>query len=121
LLGFAFHPDYRNNGEFFVYYNVESDPRTIVLSRFRAQKNDPDRADPDHEEVLLRFKQPFANHNGGPMAFGPDGFLYIGLGDGGGRNAPLGLGQSHKSFMGCVLRIDVDHHDKDRAYAIPKD
>jgi len=114
LLGFAFHPDYAANGEFYIYYSPESEPRGVRLSRMRVSDDDPDRADPDSEEVLLNLQQPFANHNGGPMAFGPDGCLYIGLGDGGGRNDPLGLGQDLSSLMGCLLRIDVDRRDPGR-------
>ena len=121
LLGFAFHPNYGENGEFFVYYSPESAARGGWLSRMRVSADDPNRADPDSEEVLLKLQQPFANHNGGPMAFGPDGYLYIGMGDGGGRNDPSGMGQSLESVMGCLLRIDVDHHDGDRPYAIPDD
>lgn len=121
LLGFAFHPDYKKNGEFFLYYNTESAAQTIYLSRFKVSKTDADRADPDSEEVLTVIKQPFSNHNGGPMAFGPDGMLYIGMGDGGGRNDPTHLGQARSSFMGAVLRIDVNHKDEGKKYAVPKD
>ena len=121
LLGVAFHPNYRRNGELFLYYSPESEPRTNFLSRFRTLKSDSDRIDPDSEEVLMRIKQPFANHNGGPMAFGPDGYLYIGMGDGGGRNDPKQFGQSLDSWMGCVLRIDVDRREAGREYAIPLD
>jgi glucose/arabinose dehydrogenase len=121
LLGLAFHPDYRNNGQFFVYYNPQSEPRVCYVSRFRVSRTDPDRADPDSEEVLLRIQQPFANHNGGSIAFGHDGYLYIGLGDGGGRNDPLELGQDLTSWMGKVLRIDVNRREQGLAYAIPRD
>ena len=121
LLGVAFHPNYSENGQLFVYYSPESAPRAVVLSRFRVHQANPNRMDPDSEEILMRIQQPFANHNGGPMAFGPDGYLYIGMGDGGGRNDPKGLGQALNSWMGCVLRIDVDRHDPGRKYAIPKD
>jgi glucose/arabinose dehydrogenase len=121
LLGFAFHPDYAENGEFFIYYSPEGEPRGARLSRMRVSPDDPDRADPDSEEVLLTLQEPFANHNGGPMAFGPDGYLYLGLGDGGGRNDPTGTGQSLETWLACVLRIDVDHRDAGRAYAIPRD
>ena len=121
LLGLAFHPKYVENGEIFIYYSPESDPRTVALSRFRVDSTDPNRIDPDSEEVLWKTQQPFANHNGGPMAFGPDGYLYIGMGDGGGRNDPMGLGQALDSWMGCVLRIDVDRQAPDRHYAIPPD
>ena len=122
LLGFAFHPKYAENGEFFLYYSPEDVPRGARLSRMRVSADDPDRADPDSEEILLELRQPFANHNGGPMAFGPDGLLYIGLGDGGGRNDPENLGQRlDETMMACMLRIDVDRKDPGRAYGIPKD
>lgn len=121
LLGFAFHPNYADNGEFFIYYSPEAVPRGVRLSRMRVSGDDPNRADPDSEEILLELQEPFANHNGGPMAFGPDGYLYLGLGDGGGRNDPMGLGQSRESLLGCLLRIDVDHRDPGLGYAIPAD
>jgi glucose/arabinose dehydrogenase len=120
LLGLAFHPKYKQNGEFFVYYSSEKKPRTSIVSRFRVSKDDPNKADPT-EEVVMRIPQPYANHNGGSIAFGPDGYLTIGLGDGGGRNDPLGHGQNLETWMGSVLRIDVDKKDGDRNYAIPPD
>ncbi len=122
LLGFAFHPNYAENGEFFIYYSPESQPRGGWLSRMTVSADDADRADMESEEVLLQLEQPFANHNGGPMVFGPDGYLYIGMGDGGGRNDPLGYGQAHnETMMGCILRIDVDHQTGELPYAIPDD
>ena len=121
VLGFAFHPDYKSNGQFFVYYNTESADRTIYLSRFTVSKDDANKADEASEEILMTIKQPFSNHNGGPMAFGPDGYLYIGMGDGGGRNDPEYTAQDRASFLGCVLRIDVDHKSDGKNYAIPKD
>ncbi len=121
LLGFAFHPKFADNGQFFVYYNTVKKPRTIYLSRFHLAEGEPQHADPDSEEILMTISQPFANHNGGPMAFGPDGCLYIGMGDGGGRNDPMGLGQATDSLMGSILRIDVDHPSEGRGYGIPAD
>ena len=82
LLGLAFDPDYASRGFFYVYYTA-SNPRRSVVSRFSVRDNDPNRADPSSEHVILEVLQPFANHNGGNLLFGPDGFLYIGLGDGG--------------------------------------
>lgn len=121
MLGFAFHPKFKENGQFFVYYNPEGKPRMAYLSRFTLQKDNPNKADLASEEVLLEINQPFSNHNGGPMDFGPDGMLYIGFGDGGGRNDPMRTSQSLKSFLGCVLRIDVDHQQPGLKYAIPAD
>lgn len=120
LLGFAFHPNFKSNGQFFVMYNTESKAQTMHLSRFKVS-GDKDKADAGSEEILMTVKQPFSNHNGGPLAFGNDGLLYIGMGDGGGRNDPEKQGQARASFMGSVLRIDVDHHDEGKKYAVPKD
>ena len=121
VLGFAIHPKFKKTGQVFVYYNTKDKPRLIYLSRFTRSKNDPNKADPDSEEILLKIQQPFANHNGGPMAFGPDGYLYIGMGDGGGRNDPENLGQAKNTFMGNILRIDVDRKDAGKKYAVPPD
>ena len=121
LLGLAFHPKYKENGQFFLYYTAKSPPHTSVISRFRVSASDPNKADPKSEEVLLTIKQPYWNHNGGNLAFGPDGYLYIGLGDGGAANDPHGNGQNLKTLLGSILRIDIDHKDAGKAYAIPKD
>src|SRR5262245_36302158 len=75
LLGLAFHPKYKQNREFFVYYTIKDPPHTSIISRFKASKDDPDKADEKSEEVILTIKQPFWNHNGGNLLFGPDGFL----------------------------------------------
>ena len=87
LLGLAFHPKFKENGEFFVYYTVTDEEHTNVVSRFNVSKSDPNVADPESEEQLLRSSQPFWNHDGGTICFGPDGMLYITLGDGGAGNA----------------------------------
>lgn len=121
LLGFALHPRFKDNGQFFVYYNAADEPRVAYLSRFRMSKNDPNRADPNSEQRIMRVEQPFSNHNGGPMKFGHDGYLYIGFGDGGGRNDPVSRAQDLSTWMGKILRIDVDHQEKGKKYAIPKD
>jgi glucose/arabinose dehydrogenase len=121
FLGFAFHPNYKENGEFFVYYTAKDAEHTSVISRFRVSKDDPNVADPASEEEVMRIEQPYWNHNGGTICFGPDGYLYIGLGDGGAGNDPHGNGQNLGTLLGSILRIDVDHKDGDKAYAIPKD
>ena len=119
LLGLAFHPNYENNGEFFVYYT--DPPHQSVISRFRVSQDDPNRADLSSEEELLRIKQPFWNHNGGTICFGPDGYLYIGLGDGGSANDPHDNGQNLGTLFGSILRIDVDRKEAGQPYAIPSD
>ncbi len=121
MLGLAFHPDYKRNGEFFVYYTTTDAPHTSVVSRFRVSKNNPNQADPASEEELLRVAQPFWNHNGGALAFGPDGYLYIALGDGGAANDPQGNGQNLETLLGSILRINVDRKDDGKNYSIPQD
>lgn len=113
LLGLAFHPDYRQSGAFFVNYTGR-DGDTFI-SRFLVS-SDPDRADSESERILLSIDQPFANHNGGGMAFGPDGHLYISTGDGGSAADPRGNAQSLDTLLGKLLRIDVDAGEM---YAIP--
>ena len=122
LLGLAFHPKFKQNGEFFVYYSTKDSPHTSVLSRFKVSSSDPNHADPATEEELFRTPtKPDWNHNGGTIIFGPDGYLYIAIGDGGAANDPYGHGQSLETVMGKILRIDVDHQDPGMKYAIPKD
>jgi glucose/arabinose dehydrogenase len=124
LLGLAFHPRYKENGELFIYYSVKPTPKkphVTVVSRFRVSPDDPNRALPDSEEILMRIEHPYWNHKGGTIVFGPDGYLYIGLGDGGARDDPHGNGQNPKTLLGSILRIDVDRKDGRRNYAIPKD
>jgi glucose/arabinose dehydrogenase len=121
FLGLAFHPRYKSNGEFFVFYTIKKEKQVNVLSRFKVSKDDPDRADPSSEEVLFRIKRPFWNHDGGTICFGPDGYLYVTLGDGGAANDPFGHGQNLKSLLGKVLRIDIDRKDEGLGYAIPRD
>ena len=113
LLGLAFHPNYSQNGFFYVNYTGEGGD--TFLSRFQASG---DTADPDSELILLRIEQPFPNHNGGVMVFGPDGYLYAGLGDGGAGGDPFGNAQSLDTLLGKILRIDVDSAEP---YAVPAD
>ncbi len=119
LLGLAFHPSFKQNGEFFVYYSTR--PRSSVISRFKVSKSNPNRADRQSEEKLLQIDQPYENHNGGSLRFGPDGYLYIGLGDGGLRDDPHNHGQNLATLLGSILRIDVDRRDAGLPYAVPKD
>ncbi|HMP58571.1 MAG TPA: PQQ-dependent sugar dehydrogenase [Gemmatales bacterium] len=121
FLGLAFHPDYKRTGEFFVFYTLRSERLVNVISRFRVKADDPDQADPDSEEVLLRIKRPFWNHDGGTLGFGPDGYLYIALGDGGAANDPFNNGQNLKTLLGTILRIDINKKGADKPYAIPPD
>lgn len=121
LLGMAFHPKFKTNGEFFVYYTTQEESHTTVVSRFKVSKENPNQADPASEEVLMSVNHPYWNHKGGTICFGPDGYLYIAIGDGGAGNDPHGNGQNLQTLLGKVLRIDVDHKDGKLAYAIPKD
>jgi glucose/arabinose dehydrogenase len=120
LLGLAFHPKYAENGYFYVYYTRRSDDATIV-SRFKVSADNPLVADEQSETILLELAQPFKNHNGGAIEFGPDGYLYIALGDGGLRNDPQRAGQDLGQLLGKVLRIDVDSNSEGKAYGIPAD
>ena len=118
LLGVAFHPDFAANGRVFVHYSRPGDGATVI-SELTASA-DRGTADPASERVIFTLHQPFANHNGGQIAFGPDGYLYIGLGDGGSGGDPEGNGQNRQVLLGKILRIDVDGPPAaDREYAIP--
>lgn len=119
LLGLAFHPDYSSNGRFFVRY---TDPAgDIRISEFHVGP-DANKADPASEIVLLTIPHPsYSNHDGGRIAFGPDGYLYVGTGDGGSGGDPNNHGQSLATLLGKMLRIDVDHTSGGRPYGIPAD
>ncbi len=119
LLGLAFHPD-AADPRFFVYYTA-SDGQQVVAS-FRTSGDDADRADPNSETALLRMEDPFGNHNGGGLAFGPDGFLYVSTGDGGGGGDPLDSGRALDTLLAKVLRLDIDvDAGAEPPYDIPPD
>ena len=120
LLGLAFDPDYQGNGYFYVYYSA-ADPRRSVLSRFSLDQENTNIADPQSEVVIMEVAQPYSNHNGGQLAFGPDGYIYIGLGDGGSGGDPLGNGQNLSTLLGSILRIDVSGLSAPGDYEIPAD
>ncbi len=110
LLGLAFHPQYASNGVFFVDYTHDPGPGLdqTRISRFEVSAGDPNQADPGSEAIVLSIDQDFANHNGGDIHFGPDGYLYIGMGDGGGGGDPNNRAQDLGVLLGKMLRIDVD-------------
>jgi len=116
LLGLAFHPNYRQNGLFFVNYTNRQG--NTVIARYRANGN---RTEAASAQILLTIEQPYANHNGGMIAFGPDGMLYIGMGDGGSGGDPINAGQRLDTLLGKILRIDVNRSEGNQAYAIPTD
>jgi len=120
LLGMAFHPNFSQNRFFFLDYTA-SNPRRTVISRFTADRTNMNQADRNSETVLLEISQPYDNHNGGQITFGPDGFLYIAMGDGGSAGDPQGNGQSSFTLLGKILRIDVDSANPPLNYAIPSD
>jgi len=120
MLGLAFHPKFKENREIYLSYTSAKEPHVTYITRVKASKEDPNKAEPG-EEIVMKIPQPFSNHNGGAIAFGPDGYLYIGLGDGGSRGDPLENGQSLKTWMGSILRIDVNTKQEGKNYGIPGD
>jgi glucose/arabinose dehydrogenase len=139
LMSIAFHPGFKTNGLFYVYYNQKNpadqhdQPLNFlfrsVISEFKVSATDPDKADMGSERILLQMPQPFTNHKGGELAFGPDGYLYLGLGDGGAGGDPFGSGQSTTTLLAKMLRIDVNGREtmgrgdraRELAYGIPRD
>lgn len=120
LLGLVFHPHFKDNGYFFVDF-IADNPRRSVIARFKVQRDNPSQADPQSKTVILEVGQPYGNHNGGQLAFGPDGYLYIALGDGGSAGDPHHHGQDLTTLLGSILRIDVNRKEQGKNYAIPPD
>jgi len=119
LLGLAFHPDFATNGFFYVNY-TRANPLQTVIARYKATTPSANTVDISSETVLLTYNQPFSNHNGGSLQFGKDGFLYIAAGDGGSSGDPQNNAQNKKSYLGKILRIDVNSTSKGN-YGIPAD
>ena len=120
LLGLALSPSFPSEPYIYVNYTAAG-PRRTVVSRFTANSSLPVVADPDSEQVILEVAQPYSNHNGGQLLFGPDGYLYIGFGDGGSAGDPKDNGQDPGTLLGTIVRIDVSELDSSGTYAIPDD
>ncbi|MES2397533.1 MAG: PQQ-dependent sugar dehydrogenase [Bacteroidota bacterium] len=131
LLGIAFHPKYKTNGRFFIYYSAPSktpgSDHKSILAEYKVSSN-ADIADPGSEKIIMEVEQPESNHNGGQLVFGPDGFLYVGLGDGGGagdEHGSIGNGQDLNTVLGKILRLDIDNTSgpagPKKPYGIPSD
>jgi len=123
LLGFAFDPSFADTGDVYVYYTQSpgGGRRQSVISRLETTRDDQPLAHGDTEVVLMTVPQPYGNHNGGTIVFGPDGMLYVALGDGGSANDPHGNGQNPRTLLASILRIDVSHATPDEPYRIPAD
>ena len=126
LLGLAFHPEYETNGYFYVNYITTNKAGAImpflsVIARYSVSEDDPNNADEESEQIILQYEMPFANLNGGSLLFGPDGYLYISAGDGGGGGDLLENAQNLENLLGTILRIDVDNPSEGRNYGIPED
>ncbi|MCF0058864.1 sorbosone dehydrogenase family protein [Dyadobacter sp. CY356] len=119
LLGLAFHPNFKTNGYFYVNY-TKSNPLQTVIARYKANPSTGNMADASSETILLTYNQPFTNHKGGSLQFGKDGYLYIAAGDGGSAGDPQNNAQNRKTFLGKILRIDVNATTKGN-YGIPAD
>lgn len=122
LLGLVFDPNYKTNGYFYVDYTTETNnQRSTYISRFQVDPTNPNKALTNSELIILQVSQPYSNHNAGQIIFGPDGYLYVTLGDGGGANDPSSNGQNLKTLLGSILRIDVNNPQNGKNYGIPLD
>jgi glucose/arabinose dehydrogenase len=121
LYDLEFHPKFKENGKFYIHYSDMWFNGDGFIVEYTVDKDNPDKADMKSVRVIMQIDQPYANHNGGEIAFGPDGYLYIGSGDGGWEGDVLNAGQDLTTLLAKVLRIDVDTSTPDRAYGIPKD
>jgi glucose/arabinose dehydrogenase len=119
LLGVAFHPDYETNGRFFVYYSEYATNGNHTLVEYTVSEDDPNVANPDSARLLFSLEDPFFNHNGGTILFGPDGYLYVTIGDGGMAGDPYDNAQDLSTLFGKILRLDVDSEQE--PYGIPED
>ena len=120
LLGLAFHPNFEENGYFFVDY-TKANPLRTIISRFYADPQSQSEVDISTEKIILELEQPYSNHNGGQISFGPDGFLYVSFGDGGSANDPEFRAQDRTTLLGSLIRIDVDNLSENEQYRIPID
>lgn len=120
LLGLAFHPSYSENGLFYINYTSHN-PRRNIIAQYSVSTNNINQADITSEVIILEVNQPYTNHNGGQISFGPDGYLYIIFGDGGSAGDPLGHGQNLSTLLGSLVRIDIDNPSNNLNYGIPSD
>ncbi len=119
LLGLAFHPNFKENGYFYVNY-TKGNPLHTIISRFYADPQSLDKVDLSSEKILMEVEQPYSNHNGGQLSFGPDGYLYVSFGDGGSAGDPENRSQDRTNLLGSIIRIDVQSR-MGSAYEIPED
>lgn len=121
LFSMAFHPKFTENGKFYICYSDLWFNGASLITEYKVSDKDPNRADPESARVIMQIDFPYCNHHGGQIAFGPDGYLYIGVGDGGWEGDVISAGQDLHTWLGKMLRIDVDQSTPDRAYSIPAD
>jgi quinoprotein glucose dehydrogenase len=120
LLSMVFHPQFKTNGLLYIFYSQQG-PKRDVISELRVSRTDPDKADLATERIVMEVLQPYWNHNGGAMLFGPDGYLYLSFGDGGSGNDPHLMSQNLHTLLGKIVRIDVNTRSGRLAYGIPRD